>query len=168
MVSLLYLIWNSCFLGKPTCIFVSPNSKIYLSNHAQSNMRLWLNFYIYVNIFRCDSSYSSLVPGGFCLPAHFATVTKSSMTKLQQYLGRRAPRAAIEDDQGCWVPCQRCSRSRGLSSDSRTLSSSAQSLISLFSSPWFLCYLAHNSGPVMYIKYGSLVSMNHKSLTGDQ
>ena len=72
------------------------------------------------------------------------------------------------NDKRFQSPCQRCSRSRGLSSDPRTLSLSAQSLISFYSSPWFLCDLAHNSGPVMYIKYGSLVSMNHKSLTGDQ
>ena len=72
------------------------------------------------------------------------------------------------NDKRFQSPCQRCSRSRGLSSDSRTLSSSAQSLISFVPSPWFLCDLAHDSGPVIYIKYGSLVSMNHKSLTGDQ
>ena len=73
------------------------------------------------------------------IPAHFSTGTRSSRIWLKQYLRRRTPRTAIEDDQQCWAPCQRCSLSRGWSFDLRTpLSFESRPISSVFSS----CFLS--------------------------
>ena len=72
------------------------------------------------------------------IPARFSTGTRSSRIWPKQYLRRRTPRTAIEDDQQCWAPCQRCSLSRGWSFDLRTpLSFESRPISSVFSSCFF-------------------------------
>ena len=94
-----------------------------------------------MGILRFQNNANKEAPGqDASLPVHFSTVTKSSMSVLPQCQGRRARQAATIADQRRWAPCQRCSWSRGWSSDLRILQLFESTLISWMPSSCFLSF----------------------------